>query len=425
MSAEQLARNENLAKIALSRLREALSHPCVSGDAHCSDEVLRAVAVEAAEALGKCLLFGGEPEERFGRLPLRLVLAALPAACERFRDLAARAGKLGEFWDEEADQELRDRMCLEALSDRLNAQALYLGLMHSLRQAETRGELDAAKVLDLSEPLTDLLQEYDTRLREQRGVLSTVRAHPQVACWCNALAESYRRALPWWLGPGLDEAAREAQRKVASLVEELFGALGKFPNADSGYHERPLAESGSCPGDESAANRDLRHWAESLHDALAAWCHSFTAGPQAAGQSSAAKGEQRAQQAYPRSLLAGLVAKPGVKQLWLVWHDPSGRYQAQSRVNFPLEDDDKVCLLFVRTADGEEAPELSGTGVLLAGVRSAVNQHAQCVFPVRELREQVSKGARVLLQVARDGRWVTWPPDEAALREVRRAVEGM
>ncbi len=396
MSVNELLSPEQLRAAASRKLREALARLEPALRKVGSEPEVRKLVLEAVEAVGRCLLFGCELPPSCDQLPLEHVRAALPEACARLRRLAQRAELLGEHWDDEPDQAVRDQMCLEALADRLDAQALCVGLMHCLQRAEERGELDVDELLDLSEPLNDALEQYDAALREQAGLLSTVRDDPQLAQWRAALAESYRVVIPWWLGPGLDEAASEARREVARLVNDVLTAA-------------------SCSGEpEAEAEAIVCSGASHMWDsALPAYCMI----------SEPAEEMVPVEAAYPKTLFVSVAAKAGRRQLWLVWHDPRRKYQAQTRVNFPLEDKEQICLQFVRTADGEEAVELAGTRASLADVVTSIDNHGQCTFEVKKVRARLARGARVALRVERGTVWESWLPDKHALLEVKRVVE--
>ncbi len=368
---------EQLTASPLQELSELLQGP-ITTVAGADEEEARRIAYTAARALGECLLFGIPPERIPRQIPLDLVRLGVVQATETFHALADQARQLGEQWDTEEDYAVREDLCLDALANRMEAQAVYTGLTHWLLEAAQTGALSDEEFLELSGPLTDALETYDRALREQAELLCTVRNNPMLHRWRTAIADDYAYVMPWWLGPGLEQAAENMIGKAEQDLKRLANRVS--PGAE---HE-PAVVAYSPPRPAFPPQR----------------------------------------QAYPAKLVSLRAAARGTaKEVWLVWHDPQGRYRAETRVPHPLTEEHRVTLQFVRHADGAEARELSGALVQLAGVERTIDENGRCSFSARELGDRVSKGAELRLAVAVPGEELTeWLPDSESLSDAERAV---
>ncbi len=381
MNTEEIQRlREQLTASPLRELAEALRHQAVT-EPTTDDAEARRVAYTAARALGECLLFGVAQDQLPGQIPLHLVRLGTAQATEAFLAFADQARKLGQQWDAEEDFTRREQLCLDALVNRMEAQAVYTGLTHRLLEAVDAGEVTDEEFLGLVGRLTDALNEYDRALREQVDVLCTVRGNPLLKRWRDAIVPEYAHETPWWLGPGLDEAAealaRDVERDLQQLTARLTAAAATAAEAEA------VVYAMEPPRPEPEYPR------------------------------------------FPPGLITVRAAARGTGiPVWLVWHDPQRRYRAESRIRYPLSDEDEIRMLFVRHSDGSEATELAGGLVRLAGVTTTIDESGRCSFSVRELRRQLAEDTPVRLEVSIPGTEpLEWPPDLDALREAQRVVE--
>ncbi len=178
------------------------------------DPKQQALALSAAECLGRLVLFGGAPTNG-DFLPAHLVPVAMAALRDRIHWASEEAGRLGERWDMQPDFERRDELCMNAIQERTEIHAAYLGLLACIERigeeafAEELGELEAE------------LEQYDIQLAHHKELLATVASSNLVRNLRDALAEEYRSATPWWLSEELEQLAEEVVDETEKLLADF------------------------------------------------------------------------------------------------------------------------------------------------------------------------------------------------------------
>lgn len=350
----------------LRQLKEALASPLLASenDWQANPEQARQLALLAARGRGYAVLTGLAGDPTVPRLPPHVVRLAVPAAIAFFQKLSEMAADLGHRWDEEEDFDVRDKICLDALQNRLDALAIYCGLFYPM-SVEASGEA----LGELATQVRDAEAQYDATLRAEEELLASVADYPLLKNWRAVIAFPPVSERLWFL-----ELEAVAAR-VACEVEE-----------------------------------DLQSFRNELWEAICARVGS-NRGPRIL--------------TFPPKLLTHRVAAAATRvQLWLQWNSPDGRYQANSLLEYPAYDDEALKLVFYRSDGSGEATEIRGHLVRLAGVLQRVDDRCEAAFRVGDLRRSLEQGAEFRLEVGPDESSLeTWPADPRCLEDVQRQLE--
>jgi hypothetical protein len=321
--AEQPANAPN-PRSCLEALREALNRPEL-------DEfdrpgpltaTARQAAYQLAVALGRCRLFGVQPNEELEKpLPAN---RALQAALELHGYLKAwteHAHQLGRRWDESEVATVAEDLCLNLLEHRLEAWAVYLVIDDAyqacLESADPGREALGAAVVSV----LDAAQAFDMELHAQRELLSVAAETMLLDTWRGLLAPLYREALPWWL----DDTLEKVHRRLEVV------ALASQPRAG-----------------------DVLHYPDWLPP-------------------------------VPRLAAAGEAEGPPTRPP-LRWASPDGDFRARLALPARPRPDDTVLSLSFRSADDRPALLLHGQPVFFASVEGTIDADGKARFRLGQLR---------------------------------------
>ncbi|GIW93950.1 MAG: hypothetical protein KatS3mg110_1991 [Pirellulaceae bacterium] len=176
-----------------------------------ADKHIRGRAVAAVRNLGYCYLFGSGHVQFPPRVPVSVVRAAAKEAARLYDRWIERAVRLSEEWDGEDLIKWIETATLQRLEDRMEGEAIYVGISESLFAARREGELTSDQVNAVLAPLQDLLDQWDAVLLDEVDALSVAADEPILANWREGLTEPYRDPPPWWLSGMLEEIAREME----------------------------------------------------------------------------------------------------------------------------------------------------------------------------------------------------------------------
>lgn len=203
-------------------LREALSRPELAELENASADSLdasggaRDAALDVAIAIGHCRLFGVEPVDFDGTLPLAVGVAAAQELCDRAAQWTRQADDLYKNWSAQ-DSFGKHDLCATLLERRMDAWAALVALdeTHTLVVGE---EHPCETFLAVWGRALECVDEFDEALQEQVETLSTVLDLPLVENWRKLLVAPYNAVLPWWLDGTLEAVDREIGEWAQQIV---------------------------------------------------------------------------------------------------------------------------------------------------------------------------------------------------------------
>ncbi len=173
-------------------------------------------ALQLAQAIGYCRLFGVEIGELDGVLPADVAIAAC-------RELADRVAA----WTEQL-QELPERYfgAIDGFEAEAASDDVLIACMDSwattaaIEEAYTRcGPEDDVDTFSAElDRLGDALDEFDRKAREHADLLSTLAKTNLLSNWRSYLVEPWSELLPWWLDGTLERTAEAVDQLVAATV---------------------------------------------------------------------------------------------------------------------------------------------------------------------------------------------------------------
>lgn len=316
-------------------LERALADPALEvlvaeGDA--PNPEAEAAAFRLAVALGSCRLFGIDAGTLDGTLPTRTAIAACAGAIARIRHDLEIARSLAERFDAAIGPEVFEVACAP-IEARMNLWAAVIAIDEADMAALERDDPGRPDLNHALHRVLDGLDELDSALRAEKGVLCIACDTDLLTNYRTMLAPEYGEVLPWWLDGTLEA---EGKRLVRETEAYLPG-----PDAWRRLRERLRPSMSEGPETLSFSLSPL-----SVPPALAA---------------AGAKEFSRAPDTY--------------------WRSPDGRFVARLvQPDMYRGAEDPVALSFYDSTLDERAVELAGRVVRFLGVRATVDPAGRVWF---------------------------------------------
>jgi hypothetical protein len=288
-----------------------------------------AAAYRLARALGECALFGVDPDELGGTLPVVCARAAVRQAQALAERVTEQARTLGELFDQTRSGVEAEQLVAGLLLVRTDLQAAFLALEEADLAALEQGHPDHAALDAELDGLVAALEELDAALQDQLELL-TVAADTNLLRNLRAqLAEPYRSAPFWWLDGTIEAVAERSYEQV----------LETAPSPEAWARLR-----GDAPG---SATLPFPAWLSPIEGGLAAASEPAEAPPS------------------PR-----------------YWRSPDGRFLARliQPAVFPSADAAVMLSFHHARADRAAAPELAGQPVWFLGVPGQLDDRGRATF---------------------------------------------
>ena len=204
----------------VEKLREALATPHLAEfDAVPSDEAKRA-ALRVAICLGYCRLFGLDPGEDDGVLPIPEALGAAEALQGLITETVEMTKEYPQRWDHaQCGQEELD-LTTDLLQARMDIHAAQIAIAEANLEAMVFDEPGADQLDSAWKRCEDSIIKLDELLQSPEVVelLSTITASHLLDNWRALLVEPYSLALPWWLDGTLEQTAARVEAEALATM---------------------------------------------------------------------------------------------------------------------------------------------------------------------------------------------------------------
>lgn len=348
----------------VEKLREALANPHLAEfDAVPLDEAKKA-ALKVAICLGYCRLFGLDPGEDDGILPVPEALGAVEALQIVVQQTMEMVSEYPRLWDSSTCEQEAIDLTTDLLQSRMDIHAAQIAIAEANLEAHVFEEPGADQLDSAWKRCEDYIVQLDELLQSSEVVelLSTITATHLLDNWRALLVEPYSLALPWWLDGTLEQTAARVEAEALATI----------------------------PGPEEW--RRLRRAYVQRGRSLAAKLQQLPA---------------------PVAMAAATADVAQAETYMAQWSSPDEKYYARTFVpKVPLQGT-LVEIQFVRAADEDVAWELAGKSMKLFGIEATISEEARVSFSLESLIEIARTKPQSELNLQVDGvAWEEWPLEE-------------
>lgn len=223
----------------LEQLRDALADPLLDEfDGQSPSDEAKQAAARLAVALGYCRLFGIDPGEDDGTLPVPEARGAIESLLQQIHELREQVRTLPERWDDAADGFEAESMCADILEQRMDLWAAMVALGEASLSALIDEDPGAEELSEGLERLMNAIFDLDDEIKQQEVLLllSTLTETELLENWRRNLVEPYASILPYWLDGTLEDAAEYLKHEFEATVPR-FGIVKPEVRASQGIRE--------------------------------------------------------------------------------------------------------------------------------------------------------------------------------------------
>lgn len=348
----------------VEKLREALASPHLAEFDTIPTEQAKRVALKVAICLGYCRLFGLDPGEDDGVLPVPEAAGAAEALQGLVVETMEMAKEYPERWDHaQCGQEELD-LTTDLLQSRMDIHAAQIAIAEANLEAHVFDDPGAEQLDALWKACEERINELDDQLQSPSilELLSTITGTHLLDNWRMLLVEPYSLALPWWLDGTLEQTAARVEAEALATM----------------------------PGPEEW--RRLRRAYVQRGRSLAAKLQQLPA---------------------PIAMAAATADVAQAETYMAQWSSPDEDYYARTFVpKVPLQGT-LVEIQFVRATDEDVAWELAGKSMKLFGIEATISEAACVSFSLESLIEIARTKPQSELNLQVDGVvWEEWPLKE-------------
>jgi len=204
----------------VEKLRDALASPHLAEFDTIPTEQAKRAALKVAICLGYCRLFGLDPGEDDGVLPVPEAAGAAEALQGLVVETMEMAKEYPERWDHaQCGQEELD-LTTDLLQARMDIHAAQIAIAEANLEAMVFDDPGADRLDSAWKRCEDSMIKLDELLQSPEVVelLSTITASHLLDNWRALLVEPYSLALPWWLDGTLEQTAARVEAEALATM---------------------------------------------------------------------------------------------------------------------------------------------------------------------------------------------------------------